>query len=133
MAAGLAGLLGGSRLESGLPAGWLEAWQTSFTSAAAGGKADGRIHAARLGYYRKAFESMPGVTALWPLIHTWTLAATVLPEEKLKGWQAACAGLGLVGVGFGEKVEGLDSFLDEVEILLDEVASANGLETSSSL
>jgi len=30
-------------------------------------------------------------------------------------------------------VQGLDQFLDEVEILLDEIASANGLETSMSI
>ena len=137
MTAALLGLLGGPALADGIPAEWLPAWQTEFTSAAGTGKADPRIHADRVPYYRKAFDAMNesdnGLAALWPLIHTWTLAATVLPEEKIKGWQAACATLGLVGVGFGEKVEGLDAFLDEVEILLDEVATANGLETSSSL
>jgi hypothetical protein len=41
----------------------------------------------------------------------------------------ACEPLGLAGARFAEHVEGLDQFLDEVEILLDEVAAANGLET----
>jgi hypothetical protein len=133
MAAGLAGLLGGSRLEGGLPADWLDAWQTAFTSAAAISKVDGRIHAARLGYYRKAFEAMPGITALWPMLHTWTLSALVLPAAQNKEWQSAIHLLGLNGEAFGEKVQGLDQFIDEVEILLDEIASANGLETSMSL
>ena len=137
MSAALLGLLGGPALADGIPAEWLPAWQTEFTSAAETGKADPRIVTARSAYYRKAFEAMNesdnGLAALWPLIHTWTLSANALPEEKTKGWQAACAELGLTGVGFGEKVEALDAFLDEVEILLDEIASANGLETSTSL
>ena len=133
MAAGLAGLLGGSRVEGGLPADWLPAWQSAFLGAAASGKAEARIHAARLGYYRKAFDAMPGITALWPLIHTWTLSALVLPSTQNKEWQAAMHLLGLDGEAFGEKVQGLDQFLDEVEILLDEIASANGLETSMSI
>jgi hypothetical protein len=133
LAASLAGLLGGSRLESGIPADWLDAWQASFTSAAASGKAEPRINIARINYYRKAFESMPGFTALWPLLHTWTLSALVLPAAQTKDWQAAVTQLGLTGESFGEKVQALDQFLDEVEILLDEIASANGLETSTSI
>ena len=133
MAAGLAGLLGGSRLESGIPADWFPAWQKDFLAAAQSGKADARIHAARINYYLKAFESMTGIVALWPLLHTWTLCALALPAAQTKDWQAAVTQLGLTGESFGEKVQGLDQFLDEVEILLDEIASANGLETSTSL
>jgi predicted nucleotidyltransferase len=133
MAAALPGLLGGARLEGGIPADWLPAWQTAFLAAAGTVKADARIHAARLGYYHKAFEAMSGLTALWPLIHTWTLSALVLPAGQNKEWQAAVSQLGLSSAEFGEKVEGLDQFLDEVEILLDEIASANGLETSTSI
>ena len=48
-------------------------------------------------------------------------------------WESACRQLGLIGEDFAEKVEGLDKFLDEVEILLDEIAAANGLETSTSI
>jgi hypothetical protein len=133
MAAGLAGLLGGPRLESGLPADWLDAWQTSFTSAAESGKADARISLSRVNYYRKAFETMDGINALWPLLHTWTLSALAVPANQTKDWRAAMTLLGLTGESFAEKVQGLDQFLDEVEILLDEIASANGLETSTSL
>jgi predicted nucleotidyltransferase len=136
MAAALLGLLGGPALTSGIPAGWLDAWQSAFTAAAESGKAEARIHTARLNYYRKAFEAMMSsdnhLAALWPMLNTWTLAASILPAQKTKEWGAACAQLGLAGEAFGEKVEGLDSFLDEVEILLDEIASANGLETSTS-
>ncbi len=137
MAAGLLGLLGGPGLEGQIPPEWLPAWKSAFTAAAGTGKADARIHAARLNYYLKAFEAMAGsdnaLAALWPLFHTWTLSASVLDAEKIKPWQAACERLGLAGAAFEEKVQGLDQFLDEVELLLDEIATANGLETSTSL
>ena len=137
MAAGLLGLLGWPALSSGIPAEWLTAWQTTFLAAAETGKTDARIHPARLNYYLKSFEAMLGSdrpqAVLWPLLQTWTLAASALPAENTREWSAACAQLGLTGKSFGEKVEGLDSFLDEVEILLDEIASENGLETSTSI
>ncbi|RJP50231.1 MAG: hypothetical protein C4583_10870 [Anaerolineaceae bacterium] len=133
MAAGLAGLLGGLSLESGIPADWLEAWQASFMSAAVSGKADARINVVRVNYYRKAFDAMEGITALWPLLHTWTLSVLALPSTQIKDWQAAVTRLGLTGEAFAEKVQGLDQFIDEVEIRLDEIASANGLETSMSI
>jgi hypothetical protein len=135
MAAGLAGLLGGSGLEGQIPPDWLSAWQSAFEAAASTGKAEARIHAARLNYYSKAFEAMAGgenpTAALWPLLHTWTLSALVLDAEKLQPWRAACEKLGLTGAAFEEKVQGLDQYLDEVEILLDEIASANGLQTAA--
>lgn len=133
MAAGLAGLLGGLSLEGGIPADWFPAWQKDFLAAAASGKADARIHPVRVNYYLKAFEAMDGIDALWPLLHTWTFSALALPPAELQGWQAAMTQLGLTGESFAEKVQGLDHFLDEVEILLDDIASSHGLETSTSL
>ncbi|MEW5938706.1 MAG: hypothetical protein AB1750_03520 [Chloroflexota bacterium] len=131
MPSALSDLLGGPALTDGIPAPWLDAWQEAFLSAAGLVRADPRIHPARIGYYRKAFEAMiesdNAQAALWPLLHTWTLAAVALPAEKTQDWQSACNLLGLAGDSFGGKVEGLDRFLDEVEILLDEVAKENGL------
>ena len=46
-------------------------------------------------------------------------------------WRAVFEALGLAGPGFAEHVKGLDQYLDEVEILLEEVAAANGLEESA--
>lgn len=133
MAVGLAGLLGGLSLESGLPADWLPAWQKDFLAAAQSGKADARIHVSRVNYYFKAFEAMQGIAALWPLLQTWTFSALALPAAQTKDWQAAVTQLGLTGDAFAEKVQGLDQFIDEVEILLDKIASENGLETSTSI
>ena len=129
----LADLLGATRLDEGIPSGMIDAWQAAFTAAADTGRADIRIQPVRLNYYRKAFEALPGITALWPLLHTWTLSALVLPPDQLKDWQSALTLLGLTGDAFTEKVHNLDLFLDEVEIRLDEIAKANGLETSTTI
>jgi hypothetical protein len=102
-------------------------------------RVDPRIHPARLNYYEKAIRSLaagenPRV-AIWPLLQTWALAADVLPEDAstLWLWRSACEQLHLTGSGFEEHVNGLDQYLDEVEILLDELAAQHGLETSTSI
>ena len=66
--------------------------------------------------------------ALWPLLHTWTLAVDVLPDLALNPWRAACGQLGLSGADLKERVNALDRFLDEVESLLEELAARYGLD-----
>jgi hypothetical protein len=92
-----------------------------------------RIHSARINYYEKAIKAMlegeTPLAALWPLLHTWTLAAEVLEGDHLKFWQNAVSDLGLLGAGFTERVEGLDHFIDDIEITLDELARENGLDS----
>jgi hypothetical protein len=130
-------LTGASQTSAAALFSWLPEWRAAFLAAAESPKVDPRIHTARLNYYEKAMEALLGgempLTALWPLIHTWTLAANVLEEEQIKSWKSACQQLGLLGTGFRERVTGLDQYLDEIEIRLDEIAVANGLETSTSL
>ena len=96
-----------------------------------------RLHPARLNYYEKAMlallEGDTPTAALWPLIHTWTRAVQLLGAEHSRAWQAACTQLGLHGGALLERVEGLDLFIDEIEAHLDEIAVANGLETSTSI
>jgi hypothetical protein len=137
MAAGMKGLLGlgrGFRPES--MRDWLADWEEAFLAASSIPGVDPRIHAGRLNYYKKGveglLESETPEAALWPLVHTWTLAAKALPDERNRAWKGACETLGLVGERFSEHVEGLDQYLDEVEILLDELATANGLEAFNS-
>jgi len=137
MSVGLLGLLGGNGLDTSTLQGWLPEWEVMFKAAFETGKADIRIHSARLNYYKKCFEAMLGgddpTVTLWPLLSTWTRAAVVLPSSEIGHWQSACSKLGLAGKSFAERVEGLDHYLDEVDILLDEIAEANGLETSTSI
>jgi len=134
MVAGAYGLIGANRVDADKVKGWLADWKSAFKTASASKKSDARIDSTRMNYYEKAIQSMleseTPLTALWPLIHTWTLSAYVLKGEQLKFWENACTELGLLGDEFMEKVEGLDHFIDEVEIVLDEIAAANGLETA---
>ena len=132
MSVGLMGLLGGTSLDASTLEGWLPEWESTFKAAFETGKADTRIHKARLNYYRKGFEAMLGgdnpSVMLWPLLNSWTRAAVSLSESEIGAWQSACNTLGLSGQRFSERVEGLDHFLDELDILLEEYAQANGLE-----
>jgi hypothetical protein len=54
-----------------------------------------------------------------------------LEGDHFNFWQSAAGELGLLGESFQQRVEGLDHFIDEIEIALDEIAIANGLETSA--
>jgi hypothetical protein len=139
LAAGLLGLLGGAQTDAAGLADTLTAWEADFveaagrplTSARGRLRIEGGIVAARLGYYKLAFESLlasesPRVI-IWPLVHTWTLAAALLPSGRQKAWRAFCAALGLSGESLPGRFEGLDHYLDDIDTLLDELAVANGL------
>ncbi|HEX5840512.1 MAG TPA: hypothetical protein VFY26_21915 [Anaerolineales bacterium] len=137
MTAGLAGLMGGNGLDPEQIRTWLPDWKLAFEAAAEKERVDNRIHPARVNYYEKAIRSMmQGDTpqaALWPLLQTWTLAVEVLPEHAVDAWRSAVSQLGFTPSGFESRVEGLDQFLDEVEVLLDDLAREHGLETSTSI
>ena len=137
MDAGLFGLMGAPGLDASAIESWLPAWKSAFNAAAESNRVDSRIHPLRVNYYEKAVHAMLGsdmpAAALWPLIHTWTLAVDVLPEKALEPWHSACGLLGLSAAGIEEHVQGLDHLLDEVEALLDDLATQHGLETSTSI
>lgn len=135
--AALTDLLGTSNLDSAHIAEWIPAWKLAFEAATHKKRVDPRIHPARLNYYEKAIHAILGGemshAALWPLLHTWSLAVDVLSPDHLDPWRSACDQLGFNPSRFEEHVEGLDHYLDEVEILLDELAAQHGLETSMSI
>jgi hypothetical protein len=130
-------LLGAAQADASVLENWLEPWKTAFLAAAGSGKADSPIHASRLNYYEKGMRALlEGETplgALWPLIHTWTLAIAVLDDPLHGAWGDACRQLGLLGAPLAERITGLDNYLDDIEVRLDEIAAANGLETSTSI
>jgi hypothetical protein len=136
MNAALMSLLGASELEPSILSAWMPAWKLAFESAMENNRVDPRIHPARLNYYEKAIQAILAGdnprAALWPLLQTWSLAVEALPEHALEPWRAACSQLGLASPDFEARAEGLDRFLDEVEALLDELATQYGLETSTS-
>ena len=136
MTDGLLDLLGALNLDPSSIDGWLADWKLAFESAMENNRVDPRIHPARLNYYEKAIKALlAGETphaALWPLLQTWTLAVDVLPDQT-GAWTSACGQLGFTSARMEEHVNGLDQYLDEVEILLDELATQHGLETSTSI
>jgi predicted nucleotidyltransferase len=131
LAAGLLGLLGAPNVDASALAGFLPEWEKDFQEAASRPNVEGRIHPARLEYYKKAFEALLGgenpQAVLWPLIHTWSLSAAVLPPERQAAWQSACQQLGLAGEAFEEHVQELGQYLDGIEELLEGMAAVNGV------
>lgn len=134
--AGLVALLGAADLDASALEAWMPDWKQAFEAAMENNRVDARIHPARVNYYEKSFQAiLEGENpraVIWPLLHTWTSCAEVLPDHAVEAWQAACSRLGLSAPGFEERLDGLDRFLDEVEILLDDIATQYGLETSTS-
>jgi hypothetical protein len=137
MEAALVGLMGASALTPSAIQSWTPDWKLAFESAMENSRVDPRIHPARLNYYEKAIQAMlegeKPRAALWPLLQTWTFAVDVLPDLAAGPWRAACGQLGLMAGGMGERVDALDTFLDEVEALLDDLSAQYGLETSTSI
>ena len=130
-------LLGAAELDPSAMNDWLPNWEVAFEAAMASDDVDARIHPARLNYYQKAIQAMLAGdnprAALWPLLQTWALAADVLPEHALDAWRDVCGQLGFTSAGIEAHATGLDNFIDEVEALLDELATQHGLETSTSI
>jgi len=120
----LLGMLGAPHADADTLNSWLPQWQQAM-EALPEEAAPPRLHACRLNYYKRAFETMmrgeKPAAVLWPLLRTWTLAAGLLPAEtRVQGdWRAACQYLGLLGEGFTERVNALDAFLDLVEDTLE--------------
>ncbi len=135
--AGLFNLIGAGSVQAGALSDWLSDWEKAFLAASENAKVDQRIHAARLNYYEKAIQALLSGeaphAAIWPLIHTWTLAVNVLEEHHLQPWRRACEGLGLLGRDLEGRVGDLDHYLDEIEARFDEIAMEHGLETSTSI
>lgn len=135
--AGLFDLLGAGQVDGAVVTAWLPEWKKAFLSAAQNPKVEPRINPHRLNYYERAIEALLAsetpLTALWPLLTTWTLAVGVLDESLRKPWSDACRRLGLLGPALADHLSALDKYLDDIEVRLDEIATANGLETSNSL
>jgi predicted nucleotidyltransferase len=137
MNAGLMDLLGALDLDPALINAWIPEWKQAFEAAMEDSHVDPRIHPARLNYYEKAIHAMLAgespQAALWPLLQTWTLAVDVLSDSAVESWRSACDQLRFTAAHFEARVNGLDQYFDEVEILLDELATQYGLETSTSI
>ncbi len=136
-AAGLAELVtdlfqlsGAGMVDTSTLAGLLPDWESAFVAAGIDPAADKRIVTPRLRYYKLAFEWMIGgdmpQAIVWPLLLTWTLAVSILPDLWAGRWQAACNMLGLEGAALEEKSEGLDHYLDTLEETLENRLAGQG-------
>ena len=124
-------LVGADKVSVETVQGWVSDWKSAFKLASEHPKVDQRIDPARMNYYEKSIKAMlegeTPLAALWPLINTWTLCAEVIEGDHYKFWESAVKEAGLIGAGFEEKVNELDHFIDDIEVLLDEIASENGI------
>jgi hypothetical protein len=129
---GLVGLLGGQAADVETLRTWLPKWRTAF-EAISKGQPPARLHPYRLNYYLHCFqailESQHPQDLLWPLLHTWSLMAKILPPDSplQADWQEAGSHLGLLGPAFSERIAGLDAYLDTIEETLDTWARQNGV------
>jgi hypothetical protein len=137
MTAVVFGLMGANNVNAEKVKSWVSDWKSAFKVASEKKEVDVRINLTRLNYYEKAIKAMLEgeipLASLWPLFHTWTLAANVLEGDQLAFWKNAAGELGLLDAGFTERVEELDHFIDEIEVTLNEIAAANGLETTTGI
>lgn len=128
---GFIGLLGASALDQSEVRSWLSDWEKAYRALPTK-TAPIRLHPHRFLYYARAIDEMLGgpnaSTAIWPLWHTWTQAICSLPPEdpNYPAWHAVGLKLGLLGESFGDKVRGLDAYLDQIEDVLDTWARENG-------
>ncbi len=135
LSVGAFALIGATNVDADKVKSWLGDWKSAFVAASETAGVDLRIHPARINYYEKAvrfmLEGETPLAALWPLMHTWTLSAEVLEGDQVDFWRQACNELGLIGSNFTYRVQGLDQYLDEIDILLEETATANGVDVSN--
>ncbi|MFC2065203.1 hypothetical protein ACFLXB_08935 [Chloroflexota bacterium] len=121
-----AGLLQQNRLED-----LLAAWEKDFLKAGMDNAADARLHPTRMIYYQRGFETLISEgrmgAILWPLLHTWSLAASTFPKAEQSAWEDTCQSLGMLSEGMTSNLIRLDAFLDKVEILLEEWKNRYGL------
>jgi hypothetical protein len=125
MSIGASGLLGAHRIESEEIQTWLPAWEDTFNAIPEEAR-PAHLHLTRKDYYLRAFDAMIGSgeakAILWPLLNTWTLAASLLSASNpaFQGWRDACQKLDLLSTDLSERVTALDAFLDQVdEALID--------------
>ena len=111
---------------------WLPLWESAFKAAAVS-PADLRLHSARLTYYKSAIENqlvsdIPRA-ALWPMLHTWALAAEngTFNDQQNEEWMKVQAEAGLNPASIADRLAALDEFLDRVEEILDEISFLNSL------
>ncbi len=109
---------------------WMLQWEADFKILNQSYEVLPELHVHRHAYFMRAYETMLGSpqpeTALHPLLHSWTLMAQTMPSQAAN-WQLACEQLGLTGPDFEKRLDGLDEFLDRVEVMIEEWEPVEGI------
>lgn len=130
---GLAGLLGGNRLPSGIIQSWLPKWEHAYDTVSPQKSAPAALHPARKAYYLHAIhallEEQQQDAALWLLMRTWTRSAIAAPYQYdlQQAWTEACDNLNILGEHYNGKLEALDAYLGTVEDILAAWRETKGL------
>ncbi len=111
---------------------WLQHWEAAFLAAGSIQNAPAQLHPCRIAYYKNAAQSIredSPPAALWPILHTWAIAMTILPEENhhWEDWKSVLKFLGLDIHPSGTSISALDNYLDDIEETLDLWAQKMGL------
>lgn len=111
---------------------WQRAWEIAFQTAAQT-PTDLRLHPARLAYYKSAIalqlKSDLPTAAVWPMLHTWALAAEsgTFDADQHTAWAGVRSDMGLDADALPERLQALDTFLDRLEEILEQIALENGV------
>jgi hypothetical protein len=120
MPVGVNGLLGAHRVEEEQIPAWVSAWEATYDAIPEEAR-PAHLHIYRKDYYLRAFdailESGEPKAILWPLLNTWTLAASVLSASNpaFQSWRDACQQLTLLSADLTERAAALDAFLDQAD------------------
>ncbi len=123
--AGFLSLLGAQNLDGWQAPEWISAWGRAFDAARTA--ADPVLHLGRRLYFLRAFQSLAEageVEALvWPLVSTWSRAVANLrgsppAAEHAPAWESFLQTLGLGAEHRAQRETELETYLDEVEALL---------------
>ena len=111
---------------------WLANWNVAFSSIQQIGKLPLSYSEMRRPYYEKAILGLKdenNQAALWLLLWTWSFMSSRLPKNNAsqKGFMDLLSQLMLDPDHFSERLDGLDQFLDVVEVTIENWKTAAGI------
>ena len=135
MAGGLIDLLSENEIPAETWQSWQSPWLEALDAAGQMTHVPAGLNLQRKNYYTRAaaalWETDP-VSSVWIALRTWTQAVDFLGDNapSREQWQAALRAVGLHEENFSTRLDTLDSYLDNVEEILDEWAHEYGIETN---
>ena len=111
---------------------WLAAFEEDFTHLAELASYPVHLSACRHAYYTRGFRSLAESddpsSFIFPLIRTWLDIQLALsqPSPRLNAWLTLIEGLNLTENVHKTKIEALDAYLDNLEVLIEDWAEVYG-------